>query len=169
MAKAGCKADFLPTVVLRNEAVQQVRLDAPPSLGINFAEKMQPVVIHNAALHFSTTQRPAFHDKRQHPRLRHGAPDEVRDIPRGRGRNAGPLRLQFRPNGLAFARIAQVLPKKMAKRAVDRSRLRRLIRESFRLRQAAWSGYDCVFRLREAFERDRDYARLAAALLDPGP
>lgn len=106
---------------------------------------------------------------RLRPYQRLGGQAVVEVLKRGRGRNAGPLRLQFRPNGLAFARIAQVLPKKMAKRAVDRSRLRRLIRESFRLRQAAWSGYDCVFRLREAFERDRDYARLAAALLDPGP
>ena len=90
-------------------------------------------------------------------------------VARGRSRSAGLLRMQFLRNGLTFARIALVVPKRYAKRSVDRSRLRRVLRESFRTRQAAWNGYDCVIRLRATHERDRDFAQLSATLFDPGP
>ena len=94
---------------------------------------------------------------------------------RGRGRSAGVLRIQFLSNGLPFARIALVVPKRFARRSVDRSRLRRIIREAFRLRQSTWSGYDCVVRLRSVFQRDpaldkdREFANFSAALFEPGP
>jgi ribonuclease P protein component len=50
-----------------------------------------------------------------------------------------------------------IVPKRLAKRAVDRSRVRRLIRETFRLNQQRWDGYDCVVRLAMAFAAAADY------------
>lgn len=57
------------------------------------------------------------------------------------------LHLYSLPNGLAYARLGLIVPKRLARRAVDRNRLRRLIREAFRLSQTACTGRDIVFRL----------------------
>ena len=84
-------------------------------------------------------------------------------------RAAGEIQLCYRRNGLPFARLAQVVPKRLAARAVDRSRLRRVLREVFRLSQGGWSGYDCVFKLRSAYTPERDFGQLARAVLAPGP
>lgn len=62
-----------------------------------------------------------------------------------------------------------MIPKRWAARAVDRSRLRRLVREAFRHEQAKWSGYDCVFRLKSAYPAGVDLAQSARSLLAPGP
>lgn len=77
--------------------------------------------------------------------------------------------MQYIANGLPIARLAQIVPKRFAARAVDRNRVRRIVREVFRLRQQKWSGYDCVFRLRAAFDPAKPIADVLAALLDPGP
>lgn len=77
--------------------------------------------------------------------------------------------MQYIANGLAFARLAQIVPKRFAARAVDRNRVRRVVREGFRLRQAKWSGYDCVFRLRAPYDPAQPLAATLALLLDPGP
>lgn len=52
--------------------------------------------------------------------------------------------LLFRPNGLARPRLGLAISKKCARRAVDRTRLKRIVRESFRLHQCALSGWDIV-------------------------
>jgi len=49
-----------------------------------------------------------------------------------------------RPNGLENARLGLAISKKSLKRAVDRNRLKRLIRESFRLHQVILKGLDLV-------------------------
>ena len=41
----------------------------------------------------------------------------------------------YRENGGEFARLGMAVSKKRARRSVDRSRLKRLVRESFRLRE----------------------------------
>lgn len=54
------------------------------------------------------------------------------------------LLILARPNGLAHARLGTVVAKKNAKLAVQRNRLKRLLRERFRLSQVELSGLDIV-------------------------
>jgi ribonuclease P protein component len=60
------------------------------------------------------------------------------------------LDLYARPNDLAFPRLGLVVPKRILARAVDRNRVRRILREAFRLAQAGLGGLDVIFRLRPA-------------------
>ena len=48
------------------------------------------------------------------------------------------------PNNLGFPRIGVTLSKKRAKRAVDRNRIKRKIRESFRLKQHKIPAFDII-------------------------
>lgn len=52
--------------------------------------------------------------------------------------------LLVRENGLDHPRIGMVIGKKSVKLSVERNRLKRLIRESFRLHQALMGGWDIV-------------------------
>jgi ribonuclease P protein component len=54
------------------------------------------------------------------------------------------------PNLLGFPRLALVVPKRLAPRAVTRNRIRRLIREAFRLQQHRLGALDCVVRMVKA-------------------
>lgn len=54
----------------------------------------------------------------------------------------------FRPNDIGHARLGMVVAKKRAKRAVDRNRLKRTVRESFRCQQGM-AGVDIVVLPRE--------------------
>lgn len=67
----------------------------------------------------------------------------VFDSPTGRapGRN---VLLLARENQLEHPRLGLVIGKKSAKLAVERNRLKRIIRESFRHRQEKLSGWDIV-------------------------
>ena len=87
----------------------------------------------------------------------------------GRARTVGTLRLQYRANGLEHVRLAQVIPKKLAARAVDRNRIRRVVREAFRLEQQRWAGYDCVVRLRSPWRKEDDHREAALRLVAGGP
>jgi ribonuclease P protein component len=49
-----------------------------------------------------------------------------------------------RKNGIAQARLGLAVPKKHISKSVDRNRLKRIIRESFRLRQKLLEGKDVV-------------------------
>jgi ribonuclease P protein component len=60
------------------------------------------------------------------------------------------LRLYRLPNSLGFPRLALVVPKRLVPRATARNRIRRLIREAFRLQQLRLGGNDCVVRLAKA-------------------
>jgi ribonuclease P protein component len=66
---------------------------------------------------------------------------------RGRLTRAARLYLYRLPNDLARPRLALVVPKRLAPRATTRNRIRRLIREAFRLQQRRLGGADCVVRL----------------------
>lgn len=54
------------------------------------------------------------------------------------------LTVLYRKNDLAHGRLGLAISKKYAKHAVVRNRLRRLIRESFRLHAHLLNGYDIV-------------------------
>jgi ribonuclease P protein component len=64
------------------------------------------------------------------------------------GRTRGSRLCLYRlPNSLAYPRLALVVPKRLAPQATARNRIRRLIREAFRLQQRRLGGNDCVVRL----------------------
>ena len=67
----------------------------------------------------------------------------VFDSPSGKipGKN---VLLLARENGLDHPRIGMVIGKKSVKLSVERNRLKRLIRESFRLHQESLGGWDIV-------------------------
>lgn len=87
----------------------------------------------------------------------------------------GDFTVLARTNGCAYARLGLVVPKRVDKRAVERNRLKRIIRESFRqdpirarsldlvvIAKASAAGADPP-RLRRSLERHwRRLARLAA-------
>jgi ribonuclease P protein component len=52
------------------------------------------------------------------------------------------------PNGLTYSRLGMIVPKKIIPTAVARNRVKRLIRESFRLNQSELAGLDVVARIR---------------------
>ena len=57
------------------------------------------------------------------------------------------LHYQPRPEGMTEARLGLVVGKKLLKHAVDRNRLKRIVREQFRLRRANLPNMDLVVRL----------------------
>jgi len=61
-------------------------------------------------------------------------------------------------NNLQHSRIGLVVPKKSIKRAVERNRFKRLVRESFRLKQHNLSGLDIVvlaYKQAEGVEKEK--------------
>lgn len=54
------------------------------------------------------------------------------------------LTMLVRSNQQAYARLGLAIPKRHIRRAVDRNRLKRQIRESFRARQTKLVGWDIV-------------------------
>lgn len=50
----------------------------------------------------------------------------------------------FRENQLAHPRLGLAISKKSARRAVDRARLKRIVRESFRVNRNRLGGWDIV-------------------------
>jgi ribonuclease P protein component len=67
------------------------------------------------------------------------------------------------PNGLTCARLGMSIAARILRRAVDRNRLRRLIRESFRAHQLRLPALDIVIGVR-AGVKAVDNARLRSAL-----
>lgn len=57
-------------------------------------------------------------------------------------------------NSEGFARLGIVVGKRIARRAVDRSRLKRLVRETFRLRQHELGSFDLLVRPRRTLSSD---------------
>jgi ribonuclease P protein component len=54
------------------------------------------------------------------------------------------------PSSFDYPRLALVVPKRLAPRAVTRNRIRRIVREAFRLEQRRLGSLDCVVRLVKA-------------------
>lgn len=59
------------------------------------------------------------------------------------------------PNGLEYARLGLIIPKKIVPTAVGRNRIKRLLREGFRIHQEEISGLDVVARLRSGLDESR--------------
>jgi ribonuclease P protein component len=59
-------------------------------------------------------------------------------------------------NGINLARLGLAVPKKHIHRSVDRNRLKRIIRESFRLRQKQLEGKDVVVVVKNHLNVNRD-------------
>ncbi|MBD8881667.1 ribonuclease P protein component [Rhodanobacter sp. 7MK24] len=85
--------------------------------------------------------------------------------------------LRYRPNGLPHARLGLAISKRASKLAVDRNRLKRLLRESFRNIRDRLPPVDVVVMAREQAvqlsgaellaEADALWRRLAAIRLEP--
>jgi len=60
------------------------------------------------------------------------------------------LDVYFRRNGLSFPRLGLIVPKRILARAVDRNRIKRILREEFRLSQHEIGGLDVVVKVKQA-------------------
>ena len=60
------------------------------------------------------------------------------------------MTLLARENKLNHARLGLAISKKQLRRAVDRNRIKRLVRESFRQNQQQFEGMDCVVMVRSS-------------------
>jgi ribonuclease P protein component len=76
-----------------------------------------------------------------------GAAEVAAVLKRGTLTRAARLCVYRLANTLAYPRLALVVPKRLAPRAVARNRIRRLVREAFRLQQRRLGANDCVVRL----------------------
>jgi ribonuclease P protein component len=76
-----------------------------------------------------------------------GAADVGQALKSGRRIRGARFSVYGHPNAVGFARIALVVPKKLVPHAVDRNRIRRIARETFRLHQEQLVGLDVVVRL----------------------
>lgn len=56
--------------------------------------------------------------------------------------------MYLRPNGLAAARLGIIASTRAARRAVDRNRFKRMVREAFRQTRHGFGGMDVVVQLR---------------------
>lgn len=63
------------------------------------------------------------------------------------------LAVHYQPNTLGHARLGLVVGKKIAKRAVHRNYMRRVLREFFRTQQHTISAVDLVVRVQRKFEK----------------
>jgi ribonuclease P protein component len=85
------------------------------------------------------------------------------------------LHYQPRAAGNDDARLGVVIAKKLLKRAVDRNRVKRIVREQFRRRRAELPAYDLIVRLAvkpaplDAGEVASDFVALLDRLLRPRP
>ena len=71
--------------------------------------------------------------------------------------------LIHRPNGLSHARIGIITGRRAARRAVDRNRVKRIVREAFRKVRHGLGGRDIVVQLRRA-PTAAEFGRIAAEI-----
>ena len=65
----------------------------------------------------------------------------------GRRLRGPSINVQIRVNGLGLARLGLIVPKRHVRRAVDRNRMKRLLREWFRHYQERLQGSDLLIRV----------------------
>ena len=58
-------------------------------------------------------------------------------------------------NGTKTARLGIAIPKRFVKTSVQRNRIKRIVRESFRFNQKMLAGFDVIIVLRKAVQDDR--------------
>lgn len=87
---------------------------------------------------------------------------------RGRRLEGKRLQLIAAPASGPVGRVGYVIPSRQLKRAIDRNRLKRMLREAIRARRPAMNAFDMVLRLRAAATRAELAATAAeaCALLD---
>lgn len=106
--------------------------------------------------------------------------DEFSSVFRFRcARGGAGLDVLVAPNQLEYARLGMIVPKKIIATAVGRNRIKRLLREAFRQRQATLAGLDVVARLKakvseqalkEIFQTGLDQCRICLdKRLNAGP
>jgi ribonuclease P protein component len=78
----------------------------------------------------------------------------------GRRRDGAYLQLLSLPAGAGPGRAGYAIPKKILALAVDRNRVRRLLREAVRAARPTVCAYDVILRLKRGCPR-AEYARLA--------
>lgn len=64
-----------------------------------------------------------------------------------RSLRGGPFQLFYRPNGLTSARLGVVVGKRFVRHAVKRNRVKRVVREAFRLARPGLPAFDLVLRV----------------------
>jgi len=69
------------------------------------------------------------------------------------------IALHYLPNQLGIARLGLVVGKKVAKNAVDRNYMRRVLRECFRLQQHEIPALDLVVRVQKKFDK-KDFIQI---------
>ena len=74
------------------------------------------------------------------------------------------LTVWVRPNSLGYARLAVMVPRRVASRAVARNYMRRVVREIFRLGQEGFGACDVVVRVAKPFGRE-DFSSVREELL----
>ncbi len=78
------------------------------------------------------------------------------------------LLVMVRPNKLAYARLGMVIAKRLLPRAVDRNRVKRCVRETFRLQRLDLPACDFVVRLIAKPVSGKETRDLARTLIRAG-
>jgi len=89
-------------------------------------------------------------ERRRYPsRQRLGTPDIVALLSGGRTIRRSGFNVLLKPNALGVPRLGLIVPKRVLPRAVDRNRVKRMIREWFRNHQARLGSRDVLIRVTE--------------------
>ena len=103
---------------------------------------------------------------RRHERLRKRS-DFERVFSYGKSRGGSTVAFYFAPNSLGYPRAGFIVSKKVCKKAVERNRAKRLMREVFRLNKHRLRPVDIVFIARKGIrgrkfqDVERDFLSLA--------
>lgn len=84
------------------------------------------------------------------PKHRLADPKVIAKLRSGHKKSNGAFLMCYRSNKMDYGRIAIVVSKSRLKHAVDRNKIKRIVRESFRHCQNLVKGYDCLI----IFKRD---------------
>ncbi|MGB5082147.1 MAG: ribonuclease P protein component [Burkholderiales bacterium] len=86
--------------------------------------------------------------RRRYPRRqRLGTPDIVALLSAGRTIKRSGFDVLLKPNALGVPRLGLIVPKRVLPRAVDRNRVKRMVREWFRNNQARLGNRDFLVRV----------------------